>query len=193
MASQHEHHAGARHIPRRPSAAGCGCLSITCTVTGAKIHCPAQASYSLIHSQCFVHTCRLTPSTHTHSPRHASLLLFIHCAFAGAGSLATLLPPCVHNNKYCTSHSTFPSRQSTHLKFATATMPKKKGGKVQGRAKQKVKAQNASSAGGKPAWMKKFAKSFDDGRSLLPFHHIHMPIPHTLPRRPSHIFEAPFC
>ncbi|KAM0715852.1 hypothetical protein Q7P37_008366 [Cladosporium fusiforme] len=44
---------------------------------------------------------------------------------------------------------------------ATASMPKKKGGKVQGRAKQKVKAQGASS-GGKPPWMKKFARSFDD-------------------------------
>jgi hypothetical protein len=55
-------------------------------------------------------------------------------------------------------------------------MPKKKGGKVQGRAKQKAKAQNVSAGGSnaKPAWMKKFAKSFDDGRSLLPFHH--MPI-----------------
>jgi len=40
-------------------------------------------------------------------------------------------------------------------------MPKKKGGKLQGRAKQKVKAQNGP-ATGKPAWMKKFAKSFDD-------------------------------
>jgi hypothetical protein len=48
-------------------------------------------------------------------------------------------------------------------------MPKKKGAKVQGRAKQKVKAQNASN-GGKPAWMKKFAKSFD-GASLLPSHY----------------------
>jgi len=64
-------------------------------------------------------------------------------------------------------------------------MPKKKGGKVQGRAKQKAKAQNVHHAGGKPAWMKKFAKSFDDGPSLLPCNHldlhIHMPIPHTLP------------
>jgi hypothetical protein len=58
-------------------------------------------------------------------------------------------------------------------------MPKKKGGKVQGRAKQKAKAQNVSAPGSnaKPAWMKKFAKSFDDGRSLLPF--------------PSHANSAP--
>jgi hypothetical protein len=48
-------------------------------------------------------------------------------------------------------------------------MPKKKGGKVQGRAKQKVKAQNGP-ATGKPAWMKKFAKSFDDGPSLPQSH-----------------------
>lgn len=33
---------------------------------------------------------------------------------------------------------------------------------MQGRAKQKAKAQNVHHAGGKPAWMKKFAKSFDD-------------------------------
>jgi hypothetical protein len=64
-------------------------------------------------------------------------------------------------------------------------MPKKKGGKVQGRAKQKAKAQNVHHAGGKPAWMKKFAKSFDDGPSLLPCNHIHMPIPHTLPNLPA--------
>lgn len=68
-------------------------------------------------------------------------------------------------------------RTSQHT-LATARMPKKKGGKVQGRAKQKVKAQNAST-GGKPAWMKKFARSFDDGRSLLPSHH--MPIPRLPP------------
>lgn len=53
-------------------------------------------------------------------------------------------------------------------------MPKKKGGKVQGRAKQKqkVKSQHAS-PGGKPAWMKKFAQSFD-GQSCRSFRH--MPI-----------------
>jgi hypothetical protein len=45
-------------------------------------------------------------------------------------------------------------------------MPKKK---VQGRANKKAKAQNGP-AGGKPAWMKKFAKSFDDGPLLLQSH-----------------------
>jgi hypothetical protein len=55
-------------------------------------------------------------------------------------------------------------------------MPKKKGGKVQGRAKQKVKAQNGP-ATGKPAWMKKFAKSFDDG-PLLPQSHANLAHPH---------------
>lgn len=43
---------------------------------------------------------------------------------------------------------------------------------MQGRAKQKVKAQNGP-ATGKPAWMKKFAKSFDDG-PLLPQSHANL-------------------
>ena len=73
-------------------------------------------------------------------------------------------------------------------------MPKKKGGKVQGRAKQKAKAQNVHSAGGKPAWMKKFAKSFDDGPSLLPCRHVHMPISHTLPHPSAlHHLQGTVC
>jgi hypothetical protein len=60
-------------------------------------------------------------------------------------------------------------------------MPKKKGAKVQGRAKQKVKAQNGP-AGGKPAWMKKFAKSFDDG-PLLPQSHANLALSTFTPIR----------
>jgi hypothetical protein len=65
-------------------------------------------------------------------------------------------------------------------------MPKKKGGKVQGRAKQKVKAQNGP-ATGKPAWMKKFAKSFDDGPLLFPQSHANLAHPHIALRSVSKI------
>jgi hypothetical protein len=144
-------------------------------VTGRKDPLPG-AGVILSHSQpvlCshvratdFLPSTRLTPSLYS--------LCVCWCWVACYASPVA----CI---QYCTLHLAFPSSQSPHLEFATATMPKKKGGKVQGRAKQKAKAQNASSAGGKPAWMKKFAKSFDDGRSLLPLHHVHMPILHTPP------------
>lgn len=192
MASQHEHARRTAHphrAERWASDAGSrGYLSIVIRPRRSTLQRSAGVilSHQSAASALFTRATYILSRHFTSSPRHASLLLCIRCAFAGPGSLATLLSPRV----YSPSHSTFPSSQSRHLEFATAIMPKKKGGKVQGRAKQKVKAQNAS-AGGKPAWMKKFAKSFDDGRSLLPFHH--MPIPHTLPRSTFNTCEVPIA
>lgn len=96
---------------------------------------------------------------HPHSlPPHSSHSLFCLLLSAGAGRLFFTL------SDRASAHIASRPRSPSDSAFATASMPKKKGGKVQGRAKQKVKAQNAHS-GGKAPWMKKFARSFDDGRS----------------------------
>ena len=182
----------ARHIPRHTNAGSCGYLSIAgrkeMLIRSTRSASAAQASYSRISAL----------STRAHlEDLHSSLPHVL-------ASARLTLPPPLYSLCVCwcwvacyaplaawihPPHPTFRPQidlilHSSNSPQATP-MPKKKGGKVQGRAKQKAKAQNVHHAGGKPAWMKKFAKSFDDGPSLLPCHRIHMPISHTLPRLPA--------
>jgi hypothetical protein len=171
ITSQHQ------HIPRRlgSHAGSSGYLSIA----DGEVH--PVGIVILSHSQCFVHaSLRLTLPHRTFSPRHPSLsltpLLFAHLLVPDR---LLYLSHCV-----CYFFALDFSCQPITTPLATARMPKKKGGKVQGRAKQKVKAQNASAApGSKPAWMKKFAKSFDDGTvaPAIPPHANSAPAFHSTP------------
>jgi hypothetical protein len=99
MASQHATSPGSRHIPRRAPRQMQG-RAATYRLPGAKMQIHSDsAGVILSHSQPVL--CPHVQADLRSLPRlsrlkHASLFLslFIHCAFAGAGSLATLLSPC---------------------------------------------------------------------------------------------------